>query len=196
VPVPDAAPQELVFDFAPVRDGYGWVFPKGDHLNIGLYSYSPNEKIDRARLNEYIRKRFDDASADEIIGQYAGFGAAQHKIVPTRIFLVGDAGGFVDPLTGEGIYFAVVTGQAAAEAINADLHGHATAHERFAQATAKVRADLATTTSGARWFYANLDSAYRILSLRLLQSVVLGAFANGFNPSKLASRVKKIAVKI
>src|SRR5580700_3836794 len=30
---------ELIFDFAPVRKGYGWVFPKHDHLNVGLGVY-------------------------------------------------------------------------------------------------------------------------------------------------------------
>jgi len=192
VPVPDATQQELIFDFAAVRDGYGWIFPKGDHLNVGLYSYSPDEKIDRSRLAAYVRSRLGGASADDVIGQYAGFGAAQHRIHPTRIFLVGDAGGFVDPLTGEGIYFAVATGQAAAEAIEADLAGRATAHERFSQGTAKIRADLGVTTSGAHWFYTNLDKAHRILSVRLLHSAVLSAFANGFNPSKFAARAKRL----
>ena len=63
VPLPNAAEQELVFDFAPVRDGYGWIFPKGDHINIGLYSYASDEKIDRTRLAAYIRDRCGDASA-------------------------------------------------------------------------------------------------------------------------------------
>jgi len=196
VPMTNASEQELVFDFAPVRDGYGWIFPKGDHVNVGLYSYAPEEKIDRPRLAAYLHSRFGSASAEDVIGQYAGFGAAQHKVVPTRTFLVGDAGGFVDPLTGEGIYFAVVSGQAAAAAIEADLESRATAHERFAQVTAKVRADLAVATSGARWFYSNLDYAYRFLSLRLLHPAILSAFANGFNPARLAGRVKKLAMKI
>jgi len=192
VPVTNATEQELVFDFAPVRDGYGWIFPKRDHLNVGLYSYSQDEKIDRSRLAAYVRNRIAGASADDVIGQYAGFGAAQHKILPTRIFLVGDAGGFVDPLTGEGIYFAVASGQAAAEAIEADLGGRETAHEHFSQRTAKIRADLGVTTSGARWFYANLDKAHRILSVRLLHAAVLSAFANGFNPSKFAARARRL----
>ena len=192
VPVPDAAGQDLIFDFAPVRDGYGWIFPKGDHLNVGLYSYSPDEKIDRSRLAAYISTRLAGASAEDMIGQYAGFGAPQHKILPTRIFLVGDAGGFVDPLTGEGIYFAVASGQAAAGAIENALKCGTIAHERFSQATAKIRADLGVTTSGARWFYTNLDKAHRILSVRLLHSAVLSAFANGFNPSKFAARVKRL----
>ena len=40
---------ELIFDFAPVRHGYGWVFPKHDHLNVGLgvYDDSGAQKLDR-----------------------------------------------------------------------------------------------------------------------------------------------------
>ncbi len=192
VKVANAASEELVFDFAPVRDGYGWIFPKGDHVNVGLYSYSPDEKIDRARLSAYIRARYGDAPVEDVIGQYAGFGAAQHKIPDTRIFLVGDAGGFVDPLTGEGIYFAIVSGQAAAEAVEAALHTGIPAHLRFQQATERLRADLAVSTNGARWFYEHLDQGYKFLSMPLLQGTALRAFAEGLNLSKLALRVRKL----
>jgi geranylgeranyl reductase family protein len=192
IKVPHTAVEDLIFDFAPVRDGYGWIFPKGDHVNIGLYSYAPDEKIDRARLSAYIRARFGDVPAEDVIGQYAGLGAAQHKISATRIFLVGDAGGFVDPLTGEGIYFAVVSGQAAAEAIQDALRSRVPAHLRFQQATANLRADLALSTSGARWFYSNLDQGYTCLSMRLLRGIALRAFAEGTNLSGLALAVQKL----
>jgi geranylgeranyl reductase family protein len=192
VPAANISSHDLVFDFAPVRDGYGWIFPKGDHLNIGLYSYASNEKIDRTRLAAYIRSRRIEGSEDSVIGQYAGFGAAEHKPSAARIFLVGDAGGFVDPLTGEGIYFAVVSGQAAAEAIEAALESNTPAHEHFVRATAKMRADLDITTSAARWFYANLDQGCRLLALPLLRTAVLNAFANGLNLSRVAAQAKKI----
>jgi geranylgeranyl reductase family protein len=195
VPTLNAAAHKLAFDFAPVRNGYGWVFPKGDHLNIGLYSSSPDEKLNRARLSAYVRGRSVHADAECIIGQYAGFGAAQHKPVSNRIFLVGDAGGFVDPLTGEGIYFAIVSGQAAALAIKKDLASGGSAREEFARLTAPLRADLAVSTSAARWFYRNLDLAYRLISIPLLQKSALKAFANGSDLAKLAARVKKLIPK-
>ena len=69
VKVANPACEELVFDFAPVRDGYAWIFPKGDHVNVGLYSYSPDEKIDRARLAAYIRARYGDAPVEDEIGR-------------------------------------------------------------------------------------------------------------------------------
>jgi geranylgeranyl reductase family protein len=192
IPLTNAAEHDLVFDFAPVRDGYGWIFPKGDHINIGLYSYASEEKIDRARLAAYIRNRRGDATAADVIGQYAGFGAAQHKIGATRIFLTGDAGGFVDPLTGEGIYFAIASGQAAAAAIEANLSSDACAHRYFAQVTARIREDLRISTSAARWFYANLDQGCRLLAMPLLRTAALNAFANGLGIAKLALRAKNL----
>ncbi len=192
IPLTNAAEHDLVFDFAPVRDGYGWIFPKGDHINIGLYSYASEEKIDRARLAAYIRNRRGDATAADVIGQYAGFGAAQHKIGATRIFLTGDAGGFVDPLTGEGIYFAVASGQAAAASIEANLSSDTCAHRYFAQVTAQIREDLRISTSAARWFYANLDQGCRLLAMPLLRTAALNAFANGLGIAKLALRAKNL----
>ncbi len=192
VRVTNASDEELIFDFATIRDGYGWIFPKGDHVNIGLYSYSPEEKIDRTRLAAYIQARYGELSGEEVIGQYAGFGAAQHKIPVTRIFLAGDAGGFADPLTGEGIYFAIVSGQAAAEAIEAALHQGIPAHVRFQQATERLRGDLALSTSGAKWFYSHLDQGYKYLSMPLLKGTALRAFAEGVNLTKLAHQVRKL----
>jgi len=192
VPLPNASKQDLVFDFAPVRDGYGWIFPKGDHINIGLYSYADDEKIDRTRLAAYVRDRYGDASTTIVIGQYAGFGAARHEIAATRIFLVGDAGGFVDPLTGEGIYFAVASGQAAAAAIMSELDSDAPAHLHFVQGTAKLRAELAISTSAARWFYGNLDQGCRLLSMPILRAAALNAFANGLGLASLAGHAKRL----
>jgi len=192
VVVPDGRREDLVFDFAPVREGYGWVFPKGDHVNVGLFSSAKEEKIDRSRLAEYINTRFSNATADEFIGQYAGFGAPQHQVPAGRVFLVGDAGGFVDPLTGEGIYFAIASGQAAAAAIHDDLSGNVTAHLHFSRLTSGIRGDLAIATSAARWFYSNIDQGFRFLSLPMVRTLALHAFARGLNLAKLASRVKRI----
>lgn len=190
VPCADAAAHDLTFDLGPIRDGYGWVFPKADHLNIGLYCWSGLEKIDRSRLAGYLMRRNGSDACEDVLGQYVGFGAAQHLPSSDRIFLAGDAGGFVDPLTGEGIYFAIASGQAAAAAIHGAIQDGRQADKGFARETAKLRSDLAAATSGARWFYSHLDRGYRLLAVPMLQKAVLRAFANGTSVAWLAGLVK------
>lgn len=188
--VPDSGP---IFDFAPIRQGYGWIFPKRDHLNVGLYTESASEKIDRARLSAWIHQRYAGATVEHITGQYLGFGAENAPAASRRIFLAGDAGGFADPLTGEGIHGAIASGQAAAAAILSELQGRAPAAQAFAKATAPLRRDLRLSATGARWFYANLDTGFRALTAPLLRGAVVNAYANGTKIAALANAVRRFA---
>ncbi len=141
------APHDLVFDFAPIAGGYGWLFPKGDHINIGVGGFVPQkpgmqqpaeetaaapstgdpgmvyETVTRTLLNTYTRTKLGVDLAHlatlpgvHVSGQHLGLGG--HAYTPQgRVLLTGDAAGLVDPLTGEGIHSALVSGQAAAAAI-------------------------------------------------------------------------------
>ena len=187
--------RDLVFDFGSVRQGYGWVFPKGDHLNVGLgvYSDTGQEKLDRPRLEAYIRERFGEARAEDVTGQYLGFGAEAAPAAEERVFLVGDAGGFADALTGEGIHGAIASGQAAAAAIDGELRGRKRAQPAFGALTAQLRQDLQLSTSGSRWFYGNLDVGYRALTAPVFRSAVINAYANGTKIAALANAVRRFA---
>jgi geranylgeranyl reductase family protein len=186
---------DLVFDFAPVGQGYGWVFPKGDHLNVGLgvYNDSSQENLNRPRLESYIRERFGEARAEHVTGQFLGFGAEVAPRAEARVFLAGDAGGFADALTGEGIYGAIASGQAAAAAVEGDLRGKVEAQTAFNELTAQLRQDLLLSTAGARWFYRNLDLGYRALTAPVFRGAVINAYANGTKIAALANAVRRFA---
>src|SRR5581483_2155794 len=187
--------RDLVFDFAPVRQGYGWVFPKGDHLNVGLgvYNDTGHEKLDRPRLEAYIRGRFVEARVEHATGQYLGFGAEAAPAAEGRMFLVGDAGGFADALTGEGIHGAIASGQAAAAAIDGELRGSRKAQATFGALTAQLRQDLQLSSSGSRWFYGNLDLGYRALTAPVFRTAVINAYEKGKKIAALANAVRRFA---
>lgn len=189
----DSSGSELIFDLAPVRRGYGWIFPKRDHLNVGLYTTLSEEKLHRQGLMAYIGERFADARAGNVTGQYLGFGAEEAPPTHGRVFLAGDAGGFADPLTGEGIYGAIASGQAAAAAIHANLRGGPAADGVFIALTARLRQDLRLSASGARWFYANPDMGFRALTAPLFRGAVVNAYANGTKIAALANAVRRFA---
>ena len=181
----------LLFDFAPVRQGYGWIFPKRDHLNVGLYTDSPGEKLDRARLITWIEARFGKAEVAHVMGQYLGFGAEDAPPAEERVFLAGDAGGFADPLTGEGIHGAIVSGQAAAAAIEGELRGEGRARLLFADNTEALRRDLNLSAAGARWFYRNIDVGFRALTAPVFRGAIINAYANGTKIAALANAVRR-----
>jgi geranylgeranyl reductase family protein len=191
----DGRSRDLVFDFGAVRQGYGWVFPKGDHLNVGLgvYNNTSQEKLDRPRLERYIRERFGEARTEHVTGQYLGFGAEAAPAAGERVFLVGDAGGFADALTGEGIHGAIASGQAAAAAIDGELRGGKKAQPAFGALTRQLRQDLQLSTSGSRWFYGNLDVGYRALTAPVLRTAVINAYANGTKIAALANAVRRFS---
>jgi len=105
---------EVRFDVDAIPYGYGWCFPKENHLSIGVGCF----KHSRINLKEYYQKYLKTLGIKEILGEEAhGF---QIPISPrtdgfyrSGVFLTGDAAGFADPLTAEGISNAIYSGQLA-----------------------------------------------------------------------------------
>jgi flavin-dependent dehydrogenase len=106
-----------------------------------------------------------------------------------RVLLVGDAGGFVDPLTGEGIYGAVLSGQAAASAILSETRGEGRAVEKFAGYLAGYRQTLRFSSRAAAAFYANPDRGFRAMRLPLVRRILVRTYTHGLNVKSLAMRI-------
>ena len=98
----------VLFDLGGMARGYGWIFPKRDHLNVGVYSIFGANNI-RAELAQFM-SRYRSLDRFEHIS-YAGY------VIPLRnernlyererVWLLGDAAGFAESVYGEGIYFAL-----------------------------------------------------------------------------------------
>jgi geranylgeranyl diphosphate/geranylgeranyl-bacteriochlorophyllide a reductase len=140
-------PEKMQADFDPGRcdviyqkeispDFYGWVFPHGDTMSIGTGSADKGFSLRYAvgKLRENI------GLADAEIVRHEG---APLPMKPLKrwdngknVVLAGDAAGVVAPASGEGIYYAMLGGQLAAEAIGEYLASHdvkklALARKRF-----------------------------------------------------------------
>jgi geranylgeranyl reductase family protein len=184
---------ELTFDFASVQNGYAWIFPKGDHLNVGVYSPSSSASVTRSRLLGYVKARLETEAVEHVVGQYLGIGAGcgqaedMQPDLRDRVFLVGDAGGFVDPLTGEGIYGALLSGQAAAAAVLSETHG--AAGVAFASALAEYRHTLRFSSRAAAAFYANPARGFRAMRLPFVRRTLIRTYTHGLNVKSLAMRI-------
>jgi flavin-dependent dehydrogenase len=115
--------------------GYGWVFPKSDHLTIGFACTSHEardlrryyrEFLNSLNLSHYTISRWDGA----IIPICTGRSVVSHG----RVALLGDAAGLADPLTGEGIYNAVLSAQLLAPVIEKSLASRAVGLDDYSKA--------------------------------------------------------------
>ncbi|MGE5140687.1 MAG: geranylgeranyl reductase family protein [Rudaea sp.] len=107
-------------DYGAISGGYGWIFPKKDHLSVGVGVFAGEKVPDlRAISTRYIESEPSLAGGKEILrrGHRIPLGGGRARYHARRVVLVGDAAGVVDPFTGEGIYYALRTGRMAAEEI-------------------------------------------------------------------------------
>jgi flavin-dependent dehydrogenase len=114
-------------DLGGLPGGYGWVFPKGDHLNVGVGGWRFVGPSLRRHLSALCRQHgFDEARLRDLRGHHLPMRRPRAAIVRGPALLVGDAAGLVDPLSGEGIHTAIRSAQLAAEALRRYLVGEET----------------------------------------------------------------------
>jgi geranylgeranyl reductase family protein len=107
-----------LFEFGPVPSGYAWIFPKKDHLSIGLGGYTTGKVDLKTRLQSYIESHGLNGNGPiERHGYFIPVSPRKEGFVKGRIILAGDAAGFVDSVTGEGITYALLSGRSAATAL-------------------------------------------------------------------------------
>lgn len=109
--------ESLGFDFGFVPGGYAWIFPGKDRFSVGIYSLKKINIVDT--LKRFIKKQglSDRKRFFMHKGGVIPLGGIKQNNVQGNILLAGDAAGLVDPFLGEGIYYAVKSGQLAAKSI-------------------------------------------------------------------------------
>jgi flavin-dependent dehydrogenase len=115
----------ILVDVGATSRGYAWVFPKQERLSVGLGDFRGRQAGLKLRFARFISNDshlsmldVPPASGHPIPLYDAGMtGVKPPSLVNRCALLVGDAGHLVDPLFGEGIYYAVRSGQLAANAI-------------------------------------------------------------------------------
>ncbi len=168
----------VTFDFGVVGQGYGWLFPKGDHVNVGIYTRRPEEtEFSKDQLRDYVQRRLGvhGESIEHLVGFPIGTGGEKYQPASERVLLVGDAAGMAEALLGEGIHNAVLTGQMAANAIVLALASNGSARVLYDEYSDIVRGDIDNCRSLAKLFYKFLPISYG-----LLRHVVADTLMNGF----------------
>jgi len=107
-----------------VRYGYAWRFAKKNHYTVGIGGMVKKNKKLKEIFASFLKSVNIEIKENEIKGAMVPCGKYVKTPCKDNILLIGDAAGFVDSITGEGIYFALLSAQYAHSAINDFLkHG-------------------------------------------------------------------------
>ena len=163
--------------FLPKLQGYIWVFPRCGHLSVGICGKGEPAQALRARLERYMAEK-------GISSKGAGFYSHVLPALDTRAWrknhvagdgwmAVGDAAGLVDPITGEGLYYAIRSADLAANALLSETGG---ATEKLQAYRRMLRKD----------FSADLE-----FSSRLARQVFLGRFLLGSTTARMVQFTRR-----
>ena len=182
---PDAVP---CLDYGAVGQGYGWVFPKDDHWSVGLYTLSPRTPHIRQQLAAYIRAKGlpGHDSLDGMEAFRVPVGGFRLRPPACPAYVVGDAGGFADALTGEGIYSALESGRLAGETAADVAYGRSRHDAYYRRLWRTVLCDTAISYFLARPFYRDVDRGIAVLESPLVWRPLIEGAAQGrrmSNPS-------------
>lgn len=176
--------------------GYAYIFPKRDHVNVGIGYELPYFKaqVDLApydlqqRFVADLRRRGMMEGASQR-GHFTPFlipiGGPLRRTAQGRVLLAGDAGGFVNGFSAEGIYYAMVTGELAADAILSSRPGGGPARARRAYVRAwrrEIGAELRDSVFIQKYLFhhpARMDGVVRAARTRPVFSETLVDYASG-----------------
>ncbi|MGQ9572589.1 MAG: geranylgeranyl reductase family protein [Dehalococcoidia bacterium] len=117
----------IALDLGTLPGGYGWVFPKGDHLNVGVGAWRHLAPYLRSSLVALCQRyRLPSDRLSDPRGHYLPLRRPGSPIGRGPVLTLGDAAGLVDSLSGEGIHTAFLSARLAAEAIVRYLAGQTT----------------------------------------------------------------------
>ena len=160
---------EILIEFMPDPPGYIWSFPRPAHLAIGICGQADagwTAAALRERTAAWIRdaRIADSARLEPYSWPIPSLGVqrlGRLELAGPNWCLVGDAAGLVDPITREGIYFALLSGQWAADAaLSGDPSQYA------ARVRAKIIPELARAAHLKAGFFQLASSGLLIRALR------------------------------
>jgi len=136
IAVPDPVRRQwagrVLLDWGVIPASYGWVFPKGDRLTVGVIAARGQGDATRAYLREFTgRLGLSGYQLVQDSGHLTRCRTDDSPLRKGRVIVAGDAAGLLDPWTREGISFALRSGALAGEyAAKDDLDGYVAAINR------------------------------------------------------------------
>jgi len=177
----------IVLEIAVIRGGYGWIFPKGDHLNVGVGGNGEEAPKLRAELRRMCEAYgIDPAAASDTRGYRLPMRLPRTLLARGTTAVIGDAAGLVDPFSGDGMYEAFLSAKLVTNAALDVLAGRAESLHPYQAAVERRIVPLTRAGWGAKGAFerfprmtyalARLPVTFRALE-KLLQGELLAPSA-------------------
>jgi flavin-dependent dehydrogenase len=174
-----AAQDHIDIQFLSGLQGYIWVFPRCGHLSVGICGKGQPAKVLRGRLEAYLREKGicwrDGVFYSHVLPSLARSSWSRNRVAGPGWLAVGDAAGLVDPITGEGLYYALRSAELAAGVVWDDTQAP---EEKPAAYRALLHRDFAA------------DLAF---AAALARKVFLGTFLMGGVPKRMIQFMRRSA---
>lgn len=96
--------------------GYGWIFPHRGYYSVGIGGLASRLQHPRHQMIQFLKDN-GFPEGQRIHGHTIPLGGVRRRTALGRVLLAGDAAGFADAFTGEGIYYALRSGEMASKVI-------------------------------------------------------------------------------
>jgi geranylgeranyl reductase family protein len=164
----------LALELGVIPGGYGWVFPKGEHANLGVGGWEE----EGPRLRDHLRRLCDAHGAsfddlEELRGYRLPLREPRSTLARGRALLVGDAAGLIDPISGDGMFEGFLSSQHASEAVLDLLAGRAESLDPYGPRLAKRLATHLWASWGVKVALDRYPRAtFRLASTKLVWGAV------------------------
>jgi len=187
---PFAQSRDLVdIHFGVVKRGYAWLFHHGQYYSVGIGGTLPLRRPNDAFRTFCTSLGLDPPPPDAVRWHLVPRGGVPRVLVGERMLLAGDAAGVVDPFCGEGLAYAIRSGQIAAEvAARAIGQGNLSAanlrlYEQRCEAefgrSLRWALRLANVTHACPWLFMRLLAGNRRVLRGYLESLLARSY-DGF----------------
>jgi geranylgeranyl reductase family protein len=168
---------QIDIQFLPRLQGYIWVFPRCGHLSVGICGKGEPAQALRGRLERYMAEKGISSKGanfySHVLPSLETKAWRKNRVTGDGWMAVGDAAGLVDPITGEGLYYAMRSADLAAKALLSEAGGLAEKAHAYAR---MLRKD----------FSADLE-----FSSRLAKKIFLGRFLLGSVPARMVQFTRR-----
>jgi flavin-dependent dehydrogenase len=158
--------------FLPALEGYIWVFPRCGHLSVGICGKGEPASSLRKRLEAYMEKNGLSIKGSvfysHLLPCLATPAWKSNRVAGNGWLAVGDAAGLVDPITGEGLYYAL----------------------RSADLAAKTLIQGGTESTYRRWLRRDFSGDLEVGS-RLAHRIFRGSFLFGSVPARMVQFTRR-----